>query len=191
MFYLKSHFGLPTSFHSIRHVALASKLRVSFFEIKHVTQKYNELQGYINSTSFMDRPARLRDWLNSSYVGTLHNANCFLCTLGVTPRALWRRLTEEYVHPMTLAQWLNARSNFQKAAVDLLLRLPALNTNMEHRVRQKMARWNLPCPPGIVSRRILKRLPEVAKLVAPWVQTAVLKTLWNGWVVFKSKQPAF
>ena len=148
MFYLKSHFGLPTSFHSIRHVALASKLRVSFFEIKHVTQKYNELQGYINSTSFVDRPARLRDWLNSSYVGTLHNANCFLCTLGVTPRALWRRLTEEYPHPMTLAQWLSARSNFQKAAVDLLLRLPALNTNMEHRVRQTRARWNLSCPPG-------------------------------------------
>ena len=27
----------------------------------------------------------------------------------------------------------------------------------------------------------MKRLPEVAKLVTPWVQTAVLKTLWNGW----------
>ena len=44
-----------------------------------------------------------------------------------------------------------------------------------------MARWNLSCPLGILSRRILKRLPEVAKLVAPRVQTAVLKTLWNKW----------
>ena len=48
-------------------------------------------------------------------------------------------------------------------------------------MRLKMSRWSLCIPPGIVSRRILARLPLLGKLVSPRVHAALFKALWNGW----------
>jgi len=82
---------------------------------------------------------------------------------------------------MSLAEVGRTLSKFQRHLTYLLLNIPSFNVDVENRVRHKMSRWELSCPPGILARRIVKRLPDVAKLVTPRVQTAVFKTLWNGW----------
>ena len=82
---------------------------------------------------------------------------------------------------MTLGDMLKARSKLQSRLSFLLLNCPAINTNVEQRMRQKISRWGLPCPVGTLSRRMLTRLPQIAKLVPPRVHAAIFKTLWNGW----------
>jgi len=181
LFYLKSLFGFPIGFNSVRHVALASKLRLSFFEVTNVAAKAQELQSCITSTNFIDRPGRLSEWYHGSLIYCLFRSGQTAQSLGVNAPLEWRKILSTYVQPITLADLSRARHKFQSHLTYRLLILPKFNVNVENRVRLKMSRWSLCIPPGIVSRRILARLPLLGKLVSPRVHAALFKALWNGW----------
>ena len=181
MFYLKTHFGFPVAFQSMRHVALASKLRVCFLELHDVADKQMQLEHLIKSSSFFDRRVLMSTWYSTSIVTTLFRAKRFADNLGIKASAEWRRLVADFNHPMSLRDMQKARSKLQSRLTYLLITCPSINENMEARVRQKVSRWGLSPPLGILSRRLLARLPEIAKLVSPRVHSAIFKTLWNGW----------
>ena len=50
-----------------------------------------------------------------------------------------------------------------------------------HRMRHKLQRWHLPLIPRPTADRILARLQQLRRLVAPRVSAAVLSTIWNRW----------
>ena len=192
MFYLKTHFGFPVAFQSMRHVALAAKLRICFLEMQDVVERQSQLEQVMSSSPYLDRRARMSTWFSTSIVTTLSQAIRLSNSLGIHPRAEWRRIVADCSHPMTLSDMMKARSKLQKRLTFLLMTCPSINSNMEHRVRHKISRWSLSPPAGIVTRRILDRLPQIAKLVAPRVQSAIFKTLWNGWATssrFQNKAP--
>ena len=49
------------------------------------------------------------------------------------------------------------------------------------RIRDKMARWKLDIPPGILARKTLTRFKMLQKLVPPRVVVVYFKALWNAW----------
>ena len=63
----------------------------------------------------------------------------------------------------------------------MLLQAHTFNVNLHHRLRWKMQRWRLTVLPGVVCRRLPKRLLTMHGLTTPRVQGAVFRTLWNGW----------
>ena len=143
--------------------------------------KEQELQSSLASTDFIDRPGRFADWYSSSLIRCLSRAVHNADTVGVNTRSEWRKILSTYTQPITLADLSRARHKFQNHLTHRLLTVPNFNVSVENRVRLKMSRWRLCIPPGIVTRRILDRLPSIGKLVNPRVHAAIFKAVWNGW----------
>ena len=75
-----------------------------------------------------------------------------------------------------------AKKCFQKDVYGLFIKFEGERLwNYEERLRHKMERWKLCVPPGILSRRMCRRLPQLQSLVGPCVAAACLRTVYNGW----------
>ena len=88
MFYLKDFFGQTLSFKSVRHVALAAKLRVAVLEDLRVEQRAADLETAMNATDHIDRLSRWWAWYQSSHIFCLARAVKQARSLGVDPYAI-------------------------------------------------------------------------------------------------------
>ena len=83
LFYLREFFGQTLSFKSIRHVSLASKLRVAVLDGLSVKRRARELQQAFASTPHLDRLAQWHEWYHSSHLLVLDRALLEASALGV------------------------------------------------------------------------------------------------------------
>lgn len=132
-----------------------------------------------------------RTWYASSYVHVLHESAHRALSLGIDAQRMWIRLLRGHEHPITFDVYRKAKSTVQREFTKQIRCVPSMNLNHEHLLRHKLTRWQLDAPLGLITHRLLCRLGRLKSLVAPRVQSAVFKTIWNGWCTsarFQSKQ---
>ena len=184
LYHLHQHFGQARSFKSVEHVALAAKLRLFVLGGLQIQERVFDLRRAQHQTDFLDRVVCWNSWYDSSYPLTLYRANDHAKSHGVDASVVFRvmRLEDPY----------SARKKLQQVLESQLLSTRSLNVNCDERLRHKTRRWHLTIPLGIACRRINRRLQAMQQLSTPRVQSAVFKTLWNGWTTaarFQSAAP--
>ena len=171
--HLQQHFGQTRSFKSVGHVALAAKLRLFVVGGQNVQDRVHELRRIQGQTDYLDRAVCWNAWYDSSYPLTLFKANAHAESHGIDATSVFRAPRRD--------DPASARKKLQQLLESLLLSTRSLNVNCEERLRHKTTRWHLTIPLGIACRRIGRRLGALGQLTTPRVQSAVFKTLWNGW----------
>ena len=58
---------------------------------------------------------------------------------------------------------------------------PRAKPSLENHARNKLERWRLTTPAGVLSRRVLPRFSQLYRAVPPEVLAAAGRTMWNGW----------
>jgi hypothetical protein len=119
-----------------------------------------------------------RDWYDSSFALVLHRALEEAARLQVFPAVVFDSVNSLQRQARMRR---DRRAGFQQELYRQLLAHPQLKLNVEERFRVKLARWGLPTPIGILSRRAKNRFVHLSSLVPPRVLSAVFRTLWNGW----------
>ena len=102
-------------------------------------------------------------------------------SLGIDVQRTWFKLLRGQERPITFDVYRKAKSTVQRELTKQILCVPSMNPNHENHIRHKLARWHVATPLGLITRRLLCRLSRLKSLVTPRVQSAVFKTIWNGW----------
>ena len=92
---------------------------------------------------------------------------------GINADTIYRGLLSK--HPSGACKLL------QRELAARVLATPALKAACQERLRHKVKRWRVHIPLGLLCRRLLRRLLSLQRLISPRAQSAVFKTLWNGW----------
>jgi hypothetical protein len=190
LFYLSEHFGQTCSFKSIKHVALAAKLRVLTTGNLRVHELARQLESAVTLTDHLERVVKWNSWYQSSYLRVLLRADALAKAHGVNASVVYRSLSEQ-VGPRE-ANARQARNILQKHLLSLLLGAESFNVNCVERIRHKIKRWGLQIPLGSLCRRLVRRLQLLQGLTTPRVQSAVFRTMWNGWATaarFQTEKP--
>jgi len=176
LYHLKSLFGLPASFVSLRSMALASKLRVLAYEVPHAEAMWQQLQRLVDECKDLPLPA---GWYHQCHCKVLSEAKATATSYGVTHESITSALSSTAPSGGDLAK--HVRLGYQREAYKQLLNKGLDRTIAEERHRTKQKRWKLIMLPKIGAVRavsLFKRLPE---LVRPRVLASLARTHWNGW----------
>ena len=170
---LKEHYGQSASFRSVWHNAFASGLRVSVLESIQFENLHNDLQHLRRHGEHFHRFVHWREWYDAAYASNIVYMLRQASDIGIFPGQLYRKLRHTHSE---------AGSVLQKTLYEALLKRNGSSFyDPEARVRHKMKRWKIQIRPGILARRVLRRLSDLHSLVPPRVAASVFRTLWNGW----------
>jgi hypothetical protein len=176
--------GLTSNFVNIEVMAHAAKIRVSTWEARYngglkVVERARLLRQCMSNTEYIDRLDLWYDWYRASHVLVLDRALQSLIHAGLSPRSIIEEIAGNAEVPWTQAVRDRTRNHFQRTVASHLTALQRPNT--EYRLREKLERWRLLGPAGIVARKVLRRLLALRGLVAPRVAAACFSTIWNRW----------
>lgn len=208
VWFLKENYGLAKSSQPLDLVAKAAKLRVAtfgcHFGVKHIQAKHlrrlgcdnifsraRSLQTAINATEHIDRLNHWHDWYKQNMCKVIVD-NIYWCkNKGIHCKDILAAINSDPIRDWGQEDITKAKNSFQKLVVQHIKQreLP----NAIERIRSRTARWRgipfgLSGLPGIICRRMHKRLHLLGTLVPPRVQAAVFTTLWNGWCTHRRFQ---
>ena len=165
-------FGLPTEFRTLSCTADASKLRVCATVAQDAKDKYSQLMT--DQLGTLQRP--FGEWHKRCYYKILHDNSALLHSNGISVPAVLAR------GGLSAQQgWRTDRGiSFQKAARELIKKR-FCPFNLEERVRHKLDRWVFRDLPGRICRRICPNFRLLNECCRPYVTSAYLRALWNGW----------
>ena len=174
---------------SIQNTAWASKIRVAYNEGRLYPGAAEALHKWMRNTPFLNRLQLWGAWYAGSHYVVLRDAMSAAMTIGINDASIGNLIVDK--------KWGDKDEDCQagtprflkfcQKAVTALLRNKE-KQNAEYRVRHNIARWNLDAPLGIASRRVLRNLEGLHKLVAPRVAAAWWQLLWNGWITARRMQ---
>ena len=150
-----------------------------------------EVRRCLAEMDHIDRLSSYHSQYEGSYcVNLVHNVRR-LQGIGINSQDIFCKITHKPLHEHTHEDLGKIRAEFQKEVVKAIKTKQA--PDAIQRLRHKLERWRnilygIPGPPGIYCRQIHRRLHELAKIVPPRVHSAVLHTLFNGWVTHRRLQ---
>jgi hypothetical protein len=206
--YLKESYGAPKSAQPLSVLASASKLRVAclgcHFGRKHIQPRHlhrlgvdnifarvHELHKCMRQTDHIDRLAAYRLWYEGNYCLNLVRNVHALQQIGVHADDIYRGITRKHPNDLSHEDLGHIYTSFQREVVRAIKKKQA--PDVCQRIRHKLERWRdipygITGAPGIYSRIIHRRMHALAKIVPPRIHSAVLHTLFNGWVTHRRLQ---
>ena len=181
---LRRDFALPQEFIDLKEVSVAARFRVLHREAAaagglRAKTLARKLQNEYMASDYVARCGRWREWFGKSFAQNLAEADAYCQEQGVTIDRVEETVTRAAPRPWTLAQTRRARGSVQKCARVLLSTRSA--SNLQKRLRHKLSRWQLPIFERIRVTRAMQVISRLAKTVPPRVQSAILRTWYNGW----------
>jgi len=216
-FFFKEQYGQARSFHSLKVVSQAAKLRVMHMHntsrLKGVipcklsiNQMSAKLKEYLFSPIELDRVVEWNSWYGASHVACLSENEASLRSLGISLPVCLEAVAGG-PPPWDQKQKERQRRDIQRHITKLIKAAGAPHGT--ERVRHKLARWMDPTapgpsdlhsanwllagPPALVAGRVHRTLQRLHTLVPPRIASAVIHTLWNGWCTarrFQDQSPA-
>jgi len=216
-FFFKEQYGQARSFHSLRVVSQAAKLRVVHMHntsrsrgVTHarqsIAQMHLALKNYLLQPVELDRIVEWSSWYAGSHVACLAENESNLSSLGICLPSCLEAIAGGPA-PWDAKQKNKQRSELQRHVTKLLKAV--LAPHGAERVRHKLSRWMDPTargpsdmqsdnwllagPPATVANRVHSTLQRLQSLVPPRVASAVMHTLWNGWCTarrFQNQSPS-
>ena len=192
LFRPKGCYGQAANFRSLRHAAIAAKVRVCRYENQahgglHVRTRARKLRALVATSTRTVRAATWNDWIQNNPRQVLDNALNHCSSLGCAILAIEDRAAgPEAQRPHTPPQAARVRQQFQSTLSLMLRRKEPYDE--EHRMRHKFQRWNLTVLPRLAATRALNRLNYLDKHAPPRVGAAALSTLWNRWTTARRFQ---
>ena len=190
--HLKSDFKFATEFCDATKVSLAARFRVAHREALsdgglHIDAGLRQLDAAFQSSQFLVRSVRWRDWFHASFLANVDRAVRDLQALGITIRAIEQELAGHRPCPWPPAICRKVHKGVQRAT-HARLRVVLPHRCPETFLRHRLRRWQLPLFPRIFAQRAARMLRRLAGLVAPRVWAAVFRSLLNGWCTLRRFQ---
>jgi hypothetical protein len=191
LWYLKECYGQARSFHSVRVMAWASKVRVATLENMRrrgatIEARAKELDDFLHTSEYLGRRTVWRDWYAKSHILILAKAVNELAGIGLQISEITKGITGETRLPSEPDAVKVFKARFQKSVAKRIsdFRRP----DGEDRVRTKLVRWHLQGPAAHVARKVYGRLSGLSGLVAPRVAAACFSAIWNRWTTARRFQ---
>lgn len=179
LFNLQKLFSFPNSFASVLTLAVASKLRVSKYEVPRSREMAFELDELLTGATVLPFAA---DWYANSHCKVLVQAAHAAEQFGVSQVSIINALSSRGAAHAAHAD-LDAfiKNNFQREAYQQLMSKAWDRCVAEHRHRQKQTRWDLNTWPRLAAYRAISLFKRIGRLVKPSVHASLIRTHWNAW----------
>ena len=132
LYHLHAHFGQTRSFNSLRHVALAAKLRVLILGDLQVEQRAGALRTAQSATNFLERFVQWNSWYNSSYLFVLQRSDAAAKSMGINADVVYSELKTK--------DTTTAKHLLQRTLASMLLKVRSFNVDCDERLRHKLKR---------------------------------------------------
>ncbi len=184
---------MPKSFARLRQVALAAKLRIASREalavgVLRVLERSRLLRRLEQSTEYVVRAARWKEWIEKSFLHVIAAAVGELRGKGITPFRLEIRLAGPGPRPWTRVQAHRAHKGLQRAAVQELISQQPGGTEYMQILRRAADRWRIPLLPWRRVDRWLGTLAWLRRQAPPRVVAGMLRILTNSWITGRRMQ---
>ncbi len=191
LWYLRDNYGQTLNFRSLSVMSLAAKVRVAVYEPLRfkglsLQRRAYGLRNCLSSTEYFDRLAVWADWYRRAAVLVLTKAVNDFERMGFKVAIARRELAGGAPEPWDEAIAASVKRRFQGHISQKIHRLR--RPDAEIRVRAKLVRWQLPGVAAHVARRVLRRMRQLHRLVAPRVCAAVFSLIWNRWTTARRFQ---
>ena len=177
LFLLRESYGMPFAFPCMEIVALAAKLRVCYTLALDVEARLARLQ----EVEFFLPPTFAASWHANNFHQSLARAQLEIRNkYGISWRSEIDKLS--LTCPTTVhnkRSWIGKR--LQRHLCVAMVKALAAAHPVEHHLGNKLSRWQLTEPPGILTRRALRRLHTIGRHCSPCVAAQYWRMLWNGW----------
>ena len=171
--------GLDAQMRPMLISAQAAMLRVHAWEGLPWTRLARQLADARSRTDHLLRAARCKEWLLTHMPTVMTETATDKENQGISKREARRGICRVPCGPLTRQMQRKVRRKTQSWFVSSLLKKDG--TNIEERVRKKLARWKLEGLPGRNARKVTKQIGELRRLVPPRVRAATLSTIFNRW----------
>lgn len=177
LFLLREVYGMPFDFPSLEILALSAKLRICYTLAPDAEQRLRRLQD----VDYFLPPLFAKSWHATNFYKVLMDAqkeaekkygislreevSCLLCCCPAHSRSRHR--------------WVAKR--IQRHLCEKMLKRLAVNHHAEHRLGNRLTRWKLAEPMGILTRRALQILHYLGRKAPPRIAAQYWRMLCNGW----------
>ena len=186
--FLKEGYGQTKSCTSVFHMAKAAQFRVASTEKwtsngVGVWTRSHALKQLLNAPDNPGAWHQWRDWYSRSHIIQLTDNLEELEREGITYQSVTKNILGSGSNQQGDDETAIAKikRSLQHSAYSMIKKRS--QPNFEYRFRARVARWKMEGVVAHTSIRILTRLRELNRLVAPRVQSAMFSTLWNRWCI--------